>query len=121
MTIDVNVNVDANVALTEYYVLSEYNDNEGETWLYFIPYQGNEEALEFLDDMLAEYDSEGDYEGSVNDFHTDTLRRLPKTGGYMSSPRIFDGLLDLDKMRSLDWDGLAPIYKGGISKLFVKN
>lgn len=53
----------------EFVKLIEKNDHEGETWVFWLQYTGNEEEIQKLDEMLKDWKSNSKYE---LDFELDT-------------------------------------------------
>lgn len=119
--------------LTACWVLTENNDWEGEVWNFYVPVEGNEDAIgvieEFLGRLRAEFEGDGSggdfpYEVQRQDFHLPTVAKM-RGGGYMAEHNVLEKL-DLAKVRAVDWaqvrdDGSGCIhdhlYKGGLRDL----
>lgn len=102
-----------------YRKLTEINDNEGETWHFFIPVPGNEAALDSLAKMLDVRDLEDAYRLSKDMFtevEVDTLVKYADNTGYMTEHNKLAGILDIKKLEiALDSnDVYEALYKGGI-------
>ena len=63
----------SHITTGKYAVLQEVNDEESESWLYFIRYEGNEEALHHLQKQLESFDWELLDECSTFDIDTEHL------------------------------------------------
>lgn len=100
--------------------LIESNDNEGETWSWWLQADGNETALKRLQDACLQF---GDdmfelTEDLVHEAEVDILVRYTD-GGYYSAHNKVDGALFLPKFGDYAafWD---QMYKGGIQSLFLE-
>lgn len=47
---------------TEFVKLTEVNDHEGETWVHWLQYTGNEEEIEKLDKLLKQWRDDSTYD-----------------------------------------------------------
>lgn len=100
---------------------TENNEHEGETWVFWLQYDGNEDALSALDDLIAE--AVGDSEPEEYELDLDTLipewevDTLVKHGGqgYMDYHHKVTGKLTLPSDLG---EYLEDLYKGGVKKLF---
>lgn len=100
--------------------LTENNEHEGETWHFYIPIEGNEEAIGRLLDAIARLDQDVDEEHSLDltpipEAEVDILVKHADTG-YMANHNKLTGVLVLpedfdEKMAEEDAD---PLYKGSI-------
>jgi hypothetical protein len=104
---------------TEYACLTEHNEWEGETWHFYIPLVGNEDALTTLREMIEDDES---YELSTNElgegvFTESEVDILVKHGGdtdYMAAHSRLAGRLLIPDRTDLD-----KFYKGGIKDLMT--
>lgn len=118
--------------------LTEHNDWEGETWHFYVPLAGNEEAVTIVEDFLACFKVAHERVGGPGDYpytsarenlHLPTLERLSDDRGYMPAHNIIPKL-DLAKVRAVDWHEVEPqtandehpllkdpLYKGGLRDL----
>ena len=85
----------------KYAVLQEMNDKEVECWLYFIKYEGNEEALKYLQEQLEEVEWSMLEDGSTFDLDLKNLvseltaKEMTKVElNHYQWHRKFDGILD---------------------------
>jgi len=106
-----------------YYKFTEHNDNEGETWHFFIPVEDNKEDIQnlktFLEGLL-----EKEYEISDKIFTDDEVEILCDNtdSGYMDFNNQLFGKLVLPKLE-MHKDGYIeddPLYKGGIENFMEK-
>ena len=124
------------VALTEYFHLAENNDWEGETWHFYVPAEGNEEAIAILEDYLQRAKAAHEATPGPVDFpytwvreelHLPTILRLGSSTGYMDEHNVIEKL-DLAKVRAVDWHAREEqcpdepllkdhLYKGGLRDL----
>ncbi|MBF6358167.1 hypothetical protein IU449_27090 [Nocardia higoensis] len=105
--------------MTMFRCYSEINDNEGETWDFWLQVDGNEAALEKLGNLLATaavdgYDCYGLADVEVDEVGVDLLVAHAHVG-YMASAHKVTGILSVPD--SFEVDGL---YKGGITELFTE-
>lgn len=95
---------------------TEHNDWEGESWSFFIPTNGNEEAIEDLRKCLAHMD---DFELDEDETDEDEVDLLVKNSdtGYMDEYQKLSGELVLGDLVGSE---LADaLYKGGIRNLML--
>jgi hypothetical protein len=101
--------------------LTEHNDNEGETWSFWLQANGNESQLEKLGDLLDEEAEEDDWEGfpysldledEVSEYIVDALVRYSSDGYYPDHTKVV-GLLILPVDLEVD-----DLYKGGVRDFF---
>lgn len=107
---------------------TEENDNEGETWNYYIQYDGNEVALERLGQII-------DLDCGDSPYSIDLSRRFTEKevdllvencgGNYMDDEQKFVGVLTLpkepeNKDDDWAWQYLDKFYKGQISNYIGK-
>ena len=87
-------------ALTECLVLTEHNDHEGETWSFFVPVEGNEEAVDLIERYVKQVRDEDEYPYEVERLrvHLNTVEIVATHEGYMASHTIIPKL-DLAKVR----------------------
>ncbi len=111
----------------------EYNDHEGETWNFYIPYDSEKEreAVTKLAEILSfsqepEFDDEYfkfDFENLLWEYEVNTLIKY-SSQGYMSQHNLIDGEFQETKyirfMEDEDVGDTLPdyLYKGGIQKFF---
>ncbi len=104
----------------EFVEFIEYNDNEGEPWRFWLQYDGNEEQLEKLSDLLADSD---DYNLHLNvvasESEVETLVRYTQSG-YFNYENMVTGKLTTPEPNRNDPDD-DPLYKGGIRDYFKEN
>ncbi|MFE7797030.1 hypothetical protein [Nocardia sp. NPDC057440] len=104
--------------------LTEINENEGETWHYWLQVNGNEVALGHLEDFLEETANEMDqhhpefaFEGRImSEQEVDVLIKHADHG-YMPTHQKFTGKIVLPD----DLEILGPfdlLYKGAVEDLF---
>ena len=118
--------------MTKYFVpLLEHNDNECEVWRFWIPVEGNQKALQMLQEKLEELDLKNEYElqwnnGNSEHFATeaevDALVKFSRSG-YMAYEHKCDGILNEKKIAKyvVDIDvGDDDLYKGGIGNFMKK-
>ena len=125
-------------ALTDCFVLTEHNEHEGETWMFFVPVEGNEEAVDLVEryvERVRDKDKDKDeypYESERLRVHLATVE-LVATHGYAASHTIIPKL-DLAEVRKqiaplldpesssngaeddegIDYEKEDPLYKGGL-------
>lgn len=107
--------------MTEYVKFTEHNEWEGETWYFWIPLEGNRDALKTLADALDGDDSEDERYAldlePVPEYDVDVLVRHSDIG-YMHTHNKLAGILTLpENLVALIADDDAPFYKGGIRDL----
>ena len=108
--------------MRQFQCVFEANDHEGETWRFYIPLEGNEEALSILAELLDE-DREGNRDACLYDYglggvafedEVDTLEKF-SDGGYTAAHNKLDGKLDVTPLLSATPTEIhAALYKGGI-------
>jgi hypothetical protein len=109
--------------MTTYAKLTENNDNEGETWRFWIPVDGNQAALEHLDSAIGDSEWYDLDLTPVPESDVDALVR--HTGdGYMAYDTKLAGVLALTaeiiaQIEDAGDEGNDPLYKGGIKSLMV--
>lgn len=117
----------------KFVTLTEHNDWEGETWSTFILWEGNEEALKRLTDILN-YETE-DFLLSLELIPEYEVNLLSNNSdcGYMSRYSVTDRLISLDKLAKLEEELVGHekgsdqyqeivsnvLYKAGIWDLLV--
>lgn len=104
------------IATVPFVRFTEHNDWEGETWNFYIPLEGNKEALHELYDLVKNVD---DYELDMKNIITnEQVNALINHGnhdsGYMDTHNKLSGVLDMNLVTA---DGL---YKGGISRAMIQ-
>jgi hypothetical protein len=106
-----------------YYRFTEINVWEGETWNFYIPCEGNEEAFAALHEALSGMDHySGIYETSLEPVPASEVSALCKHSktGYMREHNKLKGRLDADRVKHLTVDNVDDLYKGGIEGFMVK-
>lgn len=120
--------------MTTYRRFVETNDNEGETWNFWLQVDGNMTALDILGDQLGKLQALIDWPfvltaDQADDREVDLLMKFGDSG-YMNEHNKVDGSLSLPKIfTSTDFTGVGYgdvtdevtglLYKGGIEKLFT--
>jgi len=102
-----------------YVLFEEDNDWEGEVWAFFIPYEGNEDQLTKLENLI---DGAGPYAVYLAKEDRYTKKEVKKhvrhaTEGYLDSHNRVRGKL-CKLPESVDWDSEDPFFKGGIRAFF---
>lgn len=101
-----------------YVKFTESNEWEGETWHFYIPIAGNEEAIALLREKIADpdfQDPEGDpleyvlAEEELTEVEVDTLVRHGDIDGYMPEHNKLQGRIDSGMIRER-----RDFYKGAI-------
>lgn len=101
-----------------YVRFTENNDWEGEEWSFYIPVEGNEDAIKFLDEKFCG-DTYTITKERLTEKEVDTLERFGGEG-YMKNHNKLVGILDYKKLEKVvDTDKELggesdPLYKGGI-------
>lgn len=107
--------------MTTYRRMIEANDNEGETWNWWLATAGNETALDRIKDFLIEDDWDPSELGVTDDElsgpEVDLLVRFADAGYYMSHNKV-NGLLELPETLDDDFVDAHALYKGGIRAFF---
>jgi hypothetical protein len=104
--------------------LREDNENEGENYDYWLQVDGNEEALEELNEVLDDEFFDGEFtlrmEVKRPEYEVDLLVE-EAFDGYMESCQKFTGRLEWpsDQMSLEDWQD--AIYKGSIKDFFKES
>jgi len=102
-----------------WYVLTEHNGHEGETWNFYIAAEGNGRAVEALRAKIAGAEEAGLVEeGAYEIRHRRSLSRetilgLPNNTGYMDEHTVVEGVLDLGRVLAVDFADEDPLYKRG--------
>jgi hypothetical protein len=114
---------------------TEYNDNEGETWNFWLQYEGNEKELKRLNDIVELNNAAGfdkQYSLDMTTFseeevdilvkHTDSgyMNYQNKIEGVLSVPEFNDDLFDYEDEiddEVFEWCD-NNFYKGKIAELF---
>ncbi len=107
----------------DYFRFTEHNDNEGETWHFFIPVKDNKETIKNLKTFLEGL-SENEYEISDKLLEYTEVEVLCKNtdSGYMDFNNQLFGKLILPKLE-MHKNGYIeddPLYKGGIQNFMEK-
>lgn len=111
----------------------EHNDNEGESWCFWLQVNGNKEQLEKLKAAIWNYQYDEDYtdlydfcyvdiddeKNYLTEHDIDFLNKHDISGGYFPMHNICIGKLVLPEDIKLDEDDI--FYKGGIQKFFIKD
>jgi hypothetical protein len=104
--------------MSTYARFTEVNDWEGETWHFWLPIEGNEEALRKLAELLdVEADSD-EYQLSLeprDELHVDALVDEDDEPGYMSAQNKLEGVLTVPDTLG---ENCKALYKGDIAKMF---
>jgi hypothetical protein len=108
----------------QYLKLTENNEWEGETWHFFVPVQGNEEATKLLKQLVMSYGGE-EFELDdklYSESEVDTLVRNTDSG-YMDHYNKLSGTIKLGALRGIkaDEDFTEKFYKGGIRDICHEN
>lgn len=113
--------------MTTYVKFTEHNEQEGETWHFWIPLDGSEATLAELKLALNERDPEGeeydlDLSQSLSETEVDVLLRYGGDTNYMAAHNKLSGVLvftpaAIARIKDPEDD---PFYKGGIRQ-FVRN
>lgn len=101
-----------------YAKLTERNDHEGETWHFWIPMAGNEDALTRVTGLLDPDDDEAEYQLNQHptpEFEVDILVKHDESRGYMPAHTKLAGQLVIPD----DFD-VDRLYKGGIRDLMLE-
>jgi len=114
--------------VTSYVTLIERNEWEGETWRFYIPFEGNEKAIGDLETALSAFTAAWEADGAVDDppyelvldpldsAEVDTLVKHADDDGYMFDHNMLEGqmVLPADVLEALAGGDLDPLYKGRI-------
>ncbi|MFI6304317.1 hypothetical protein ACIBCH_20800 [Amycolatopsis thailandensis] len=103
----------------KFIALTETNDNEGETWRFWLQLDGNEDQLEHLRAAIAGADEEETYDldsvdDAVPESEVDVLVKHTLSG-YMAYDHKVTGLLEIVD----GWTDIDELYKGGVRGLFT--
>lgn len=102
----------------KFITMLEHNDWEGETWKFYLPWDGNEAAIEKLIELLREDESYTFDRTLLSEKQVDARARR-SAHGYMAYHNKCMGKLDLGVLSALSEEELFPrIYKGEIRTLF---
>lgn len=100
----------------------ENNDHEGETWVFWLQVEGNEQEIDRLETILADADEQEEYalyEDRLDEHDVDVL--VAHAGrGYYNYHNKLTGTLELPGLgdpKAKDLDDL--FYKGGIKGYFT--
>lgn len=108
----------------------ETNDHEGERWVFFLPVDGNQSQLAWLQRLIAEvdavHDTEGQYALLLDETYPESEVDIVvkhAEDGYMASATKVSGRFQLVSREFLVDDyGYGPelggLYKGGVASLF---
>lgn len=104
----------------------EYNDNEGESWNFWLQLDGNEAELEKMSANLEKFDSEGWYDLNLKDpipeSEVDILVKHSDSG-YMMNENKITGTFTSPEINATDddegWEWITDnFYKGDIARHF---
>lgn len=107
----------------KYVKFTEENEWEGETWRFWLPYDGNEEALR----QLVELNPGGDdYQLDLSTFVDEptvdafVANVNEDDDGYMPPDQKVEGVMDISPLVDLNDEAAEQfLYKGGIRELFT--
>lgn len=107
--------------MLQFVKLTEKNDHEGETWHYWLQWDGNTEELKKLDGFLAKHagdDEDFSYELFHYTRYEDEVDILVDESdwGYMKTHQKFKGRLNLGDLSLVEPDDI--LYKGRIERFF---
>lgn len=109
--------------MTDYATFTEHNQWEGEAWRFYIPIEGNQDALKRLADATERGDLDNAYDAFDLDLtplpeaHVDRrVTDLADDTSYMPAHTKLAGRLILPDDRDLEFDDL---YKGAIAEMVV--
>ena len=97
--------------------LTERNDWEGETWNFYIPIRGNEEAIAFLKEALDPNYSIG--ENEFTEHEVDILCNSNDNWGYMPKHNKYDFVIDFNKLKNAEIETVGDLME--LSRENVKN
>lgn len=102
--------------------LTEHNDNEGEDWNFYIQVDGNEKAIDILNEVFEEDTCDFFEVGEVVPENEVDILVKHSDGGYMDYENKVNGILDIPSGKGIDpydyyYDNL---YKGNISAFIKK-
>lgn len=92
----------------------EHNENEGESWRFWLQYEGNEDALARLQALVE--DSENYYltDTFASEGEVDTLVRYSDSGYMENENKVVGRLVLSDGFEEND------LYKGGVADFFER-
>ncbi len=97
--------------------LRECNNWEGETWNFYIPVTGNEEAIKKLAVLIENYQEHTLYPIPIGESEIDVLVKNDNRVGYMARYNKLEGKLDFTGFPDKSTNGAEdPFYKGDIQK-----
>lgn len=111
-------------AQQQYYVFVEHNENEGETWCFYVP-MTQQEADHLADvlDAATELEDKYSFSGPIMEEHIDTLLKYGNEGsGYFKAHTKCSGtMLDIMSLEiDIDADELDDhFYKGNCWKMIA--
>jgi len=95
----------------------EENDWEGETWNFYIPFKGNEEAIKKLAVRIRNSESYTLVQTPISEKEVDILVKHDNFKGYMARENKLSGKLDFTDYPNKSTNGADdPFYKGDIEK-----
>ena len=114
----------------KYVMFTENNDWEGESWDFFIQYDGNEEELKALYDNIHLHDLSETYELNLSkiipEYEVDFVLKYAKDGYMMSHNKISGKLKFSERVMTSYKDYDSPkectdslLNKGGIEDMYV--
>lgn len=118
--------------MTTFVQFTEYNDYEGETWVFWLQLDGNEQNLLALEQLIARVqgvDVEEPYsldlETELSEEHVDVLVKHAGSG-YMNYHNKVVGVMkeptELDLVEDVGYGPeLNGLYKGGVRSLFTNH
>jgi hypothetical protein len=120
-----------NKPVIKYYCFEEMNDWEGETWHFYIPVKGNEEAVVLLRENIEKVCKALDIEECSFIIHKETYAKKEidiaskfDECTYMGGHNILKGRLEVppfpDSVNERIDDYFDPFYKGGIRDMMRK-
>lgn len=114
---------------TNYLRFTEINEHEGETWRFYIPVEGNQDAIDRLSRVLEAHDLTETFkfnatpapESVVDTIVAEALEDYEENGGYRPARVELEGRLVLpDQLEEAEYiDVVNLLYKGGIEDLMV--
>jgi hypothetical protein len=104
----------------KYIKFTEENDSEGETWDFYIPVEGNMEAIKLLDRCIASEEAEDEYCIDLLEIPENEVDILCKhtRSGYYDYENKLEGILRLPDIS--DSELMGQLYKGGIKDFVIK-
>jgi len=102
---------------------TEINDWEGETWNFYIPFDGNESDVYLLRVMVIDLKSSYDLRlNLIPEEEVDALVKHSDGNGYMPEHNKMKGIIDRTKFENLDADHFESLfYKGGLDKIGLED